>query len=255
MKYVAFLDVLGFRSMVDRSTHEKLARVYQNAFITNATYSLSNGKVIPVSTASGEFVTADLSNPLTSCLIVSDSVILWTENASMLSFVNIFSTVGKILVSGFYTGLPMGGGIAVGELSTLSQAPSQTGKVSIQSVFGKALTHAYEIESKQEWAGCAISQDCIDQYKSESGKYVGNVPELATLDYLKSEKTLVRYPVPMKHNQSEEMWVVNWAKFNRDSISTDTVSSAFTKHNKETDNATVQTKIRNTLAFLEHVNA
>ena len=241
--------------MVNRSTHEKLVRVYQNLFITNAAYSLVNGKVVPVSTANGGFVTADLSNPLTSCLIVSDSVILWTENASMLSFVNIFSTVGKILVSGFYSGLPMRGGIAEGELSTLSQAPSQTGKVSIQSVFGQALTHVYDIESKQEWSGCAISQICIDQYRSESAKYGENVSELATLDYWESEKILVRYPVPMKHNQSEEMWVVNWAKFNRDWISADTVSSAFTKHNKETDNPTVQAKIRNTLAFLEHINS
>src|ERR1051326_4827629 len=109
MKYVAFMDVLGFKDIVENSTHEKLERVYQNAFITNATYSLSNGKVTPFKTDQGEYVTPDLSNPLTSCLIVSDSVILWTESASMQSFVNIFSAVGKILVSGFYTGLPMRG--------------------------------------------------------------------------------------------------------------------------------------------------
>lgn len=78
---------------------------------------------------------------------------------------------------------------------------------------------------------------------------------MATLDYWESEKILVRYPVPMKHNQSEEMWVVNWAKFNRDWISADTVSSAFTKQNKETDNPTVQAKIRNTLAFLGNINS
>src|SRR5690242_4853976 len=137
IKYVAFLDVLGFKNMVEKSPHEKLERVYQNAFILNATSSLANGKVTPVKTDQGEYVTPDLSDPLTSCLIVSDSVILWTENVSMRSFVNIFSAVGKILVSGFYTGLPMRGGIAIGDLSNLSLNPAAHDKVLIQSVFGK----------------------------------------------------------------------------------------------------------------------
>lgn len=249
------MDVLGFKDIVENSTHEKLERVYQNAFITNATYSLSNGKVTPFKTDQGEYVTPDLSNPLTSCLIVSDSVILWTESASMQSFVNIFSAVGKILVSGFYTGLPMRGSIAIGDLSNLSFSPAAHGKVLIQSVFGKALTKAYMIESDQQWAGCAISQECIDQYDREASKYIGTVENLATSDYILSQRILLRYPVPKKDGRTEDMWVVNWPKFNRDLPTTKIVRDAFERHNKRAEDPAVQTKIKNTLAFLQHVSA
>jgi hypothetical protein len=129
MQFVAFMDVLGFKDMVENCTHEKLERVYKNAFVTNTTYSLAKGKVVPVHTEAGDFVTPDLSNPLTSCLIVSDSVILWTNDASMLSFINIVSTVGKILASGIYTGRPMRGGIALGEFSTIATNAGPNGNV------------------------------------------------------------------------------------------------------------------------------
>jgi hypothetical protein len=42
MQFVAFMDVLGFKDVVENCTYEKLQRVYQNAFVTNTTYSLSN---------------------------------------------------------------------------------------------------------------------------------------------------------------------------------------------------------------------
>jgi hypothetical protein len=251
MHFVAFLDVLGFKEMVENCTHDKLQRVYQNAFINNATYSLASGKIVPVETPDGSFVTPDLSNPLTSCLIVSDSVILWTQNASMQSFVNIVSAVGKILVSGFYTGLPMRGGIALGELSSMAHAAGPNGNVSIQTVFGKALTDAYKIESIQQWAGCAVSQACIDRYIQESEKHTDSVADLATIDYLESEKILLKYQVPTKSG-NEEMWVVNWAKFNKDMPSQHTVRSAFEMHNKMVSDESTKKKVENTLAFLSH---
>ena len=255
IKYVAFLDVLGFKNMVEKSPHEKLERVYQNAFILNATSSLANGKVIPVKTDQGEYVTPDLSDPLTSCLIVSDSVILWTENVSMRSFVNIFSAVGKILVSGFYTGLPMRGGIAIGDLSNLSLNPAAHDKVLIQSVFGKALTKAYTIESDQQWAGCAISEECIDQYNREASRLIGTVENLATIEHIISQRILLRYPVPKKNGTREDMWVVNWPRFNRDLPTNQTVVDAFAMHNKDASHPAVQTKLKNTLAFLNYVTA
>lgn len=97
MRFVAFMGVLGFKEMVENSTREKLVRVYNNAFISNATFALSNGKFITVNSHDGQYVTADLSQPLSSCLIVSDSVMFWTEDTSITSFVNIWRRLEKHL--------------------------------------------------------------------------------------------------------------------------------------------------------------
>ena len=111
------------------------------------------------------------------------------------------------------------------------------------------------IESDQQWAGCAISQECIDQYDLEASKHIGTVENLATSDYIVSQKILVRYPVPKKNGRTEDMWVVNWPKFNRDLPTSKIVRDAFEMHNKSVGYPAVQTKIKNTLAFLKHASA
>lgn len=252
MKFIAFLDVLGFKEMVEKSTHEKLEKVYSNLFVSNAAYSISGGNFITVDSPTGSYATADLSKPLTSCLIVSDSVMLWTEDTSMKSFLNICAAVGKLLVSGVYTGLPMRGGIAMGEISHLKSSPNTPQAFGIQTIFGKGLVRAYTEESSHEWMGCVITDDCVNAYIEASKHHIGKIQDLATIEHLVKMKFLLRYPAPRKDNKTIDRWIINWPIFNNSPTNETTVSKAFTMHTKNLEHPTSKIKLDNTLEFLRY---
>jgi hypothetical protein len=248
VKFVAFLDVLGFKEMVDNCTHGELDRTY-NMFVTSTALALAQGKFVSGTKDGRPVVVPDVNGTSVSCLIASDSIILWTQNLSTKEFVDIISISGDMLATGFITGLPLRGGIAMGELSVGNQTLGSTGSMTVQSIFGRALTNAYRVESTQEWAGCAISQTCIDWYVTESDKHAAN-PDFATLDYLRSQKIILEYQVPVKGGTARKMWVVNWPQFNRGGIADEAVRRSFKMHKKSANADAIKTKLENTLAYL-----
>ena len=250
MKFVAFLDVLGFKAMVENVNHEKLRRVYEN-FLSNVASALSNGKFKIVESPSGQVAIADLAAPLSSSITVSDSVIFWTEDTSMKSFISICAATRNLIVLGIYTGLPMRGGIAMGDLSHLKSAPNSPEAFGFQTVFGKGLVRAYEDESVHEWMGCVISDECVAAYEDICTLHAGQDEELATLDYLISAGFIVRYPAPRKSGDSVQRWVINWPKGNPAGIPIDIVESSFTMHNKTLGTMSASAKLDNTLKFLK----
>ena len=250
MKFVAFLDVLGFKEMVEACTHEKLERVYGN-LLTNVSMALSGGKFVTNESPSGQHLTADLTAPLSSSIIVSDSVIFWTDDTSMKSFIGICAATRNLLVSGIYTGLPMRGGIAMGELSHLKSNQNTPSAFGIQTVFGRGLVRAFLEESKYDWMGCVISDECVAEYESACAPHVGHTQDLATLDGLVKAGLLIRYRAPRKCGASIPQWVVNWPQGNRGSVSVDTVTSSFTMHNKSLKHESATKKLSHTLQFLK----
>src|SRR5207247_1936259 len=145
----------------------------------------------------------DLSEAKVNLLVVSDTVLLWTDRASMMGFLNIVGVARALLVAGFYTGFPLRGAVSFGPLSSLQATHPAATSVSVNSLFGRALVDAYVLEQSQEWAGCVVDERCIDLYTSlaEANK---NIPDLADLETLVAGGLLRRYDVPLHEGGVED---------------------------------------------------
>jgi hypothetical protein len=120
--YVAFLDILGFSDLVRSNSDDALMRVYNNLFLSVVALSLSGGAFKTIDAGGQQVAIADSEKIKINSLIVSDSVICWTPNDSMKSFIDITTAVSKIMVSGIFVGLPLRGAISIGPLSIVSHA-------------------------------------------------------------------------------------------------------------------------------------
>lgn len=248
-RFVAFLDVLGFGDMVENLDHERLHRIYVNLLVSNAAHSAAQGKFKVIDTVEGQRAIADFSETRLRALVVSDSVMLHSPDDSMKSFIDICAAVGKLLVSGFYSGLPMRGGIAHGPVSDFAGG-SPSGEFAVHGLLGLPLVRAYQAEKDFAWAGCVVDDACVRRYEQEVLQLTPTTPDIATLDHLVSAGLLLLYPAPMKSGDSPLRWVINWPRQNRGGVTDDAVLSAFSKHGKSIALDAVQRIVDNTMAFV-----
>jgi hypothetical protein len=249
--FFAFLDVLGFKELVGGSAHEKLLKLYGNAFVGNAAMAVSSGKFKVIDQETGQKVAVpDFSEARVSCAVISDSVLLYSADCGMRSFIDICAAVGRLLVSGFSTGLPMRGGIALGDLGVFD-GRAMDANFTIHSLVGLALVRAYQEESAHEWAGCTIQDECIEHYSSLVRRFSSAAPDLATLDLMESQGMIAQYKAPRKDGAGSKKWVVDWPRHNRSPVSSEMVEKAFGMHGKSTADVSIRRKVQNTLDYLE----
>lgn len=256
--YVAFLDVLGFRQLVENNDHAYLEHVYLNTLSGNITHALANEKYVIIHSKGQETLAPDTRKVSVNSLLVSDSIIIWSENDSMQSFADIILIVRNLMAFSAFDGLLLRGAISVGPLTMqMGQEPSQTHNFQ-HTLFGKALVKARSLEEDQQWSGCAISDDAIKCFMDHSqGKSLPPDNSL-TIESIIGEQLICRYLVPLKSGD-KEMFVINWVNHHQATTKTSTILSAFPAHNKlkatklSGDNS-IQAKINNTLKFVKHVN-
>jgi len=129
---VAFLDILGFKDLVNNNGHDKLIRVYQNLLLPIVQHSSTFGKYKVIKKEDGQsLAVADSSKAVISSLVISDSIVLWTPIASMKSFIDIAIVVRNLLVSGMYSGLPLRGAISIGPLSMINDTIEMNNELSM----------------------------------------------------------------------------------------------------------------------------
>ncbi|MEX1029980.1 MAG: hypothetical protein WDZ91_08035 [Paenibacillaceae bacterium] len=221
-KFIAFLDILGFKDIVSNNKHEMLERKLRDfsAIIENL-----NG----IFTSIGDEIPLPQKIEV---LTVSDSIIIWTDDDSQESFALITIAVSEILRHSFYNGTPLRGALTRGSLSVI-QKKHQT------NIFGIGLINAYLLESTLNMSGCAIENDTF-RYNVVSQKLI-------------KDKYIVKYDTsfkPVKNNLSKNEYVINWVN---ESVVQSDISKYFTAHNKKIDNESVYTKILNTANYIEFI--
>jgi len=240
-KIVAFLDILGFKQLVKNNGHTYLVNTFKKFLFMNE-YSLSNGEVNKNATNKDELFNTDISN--INLILISDGIVLFTNNSSIDSFISMVDAISTLLNNGIKEGLPFRGGISCGDFSTLLKiSTNQKFIFSKQLILGKALVEAYELELQQEWSGCIIQQNCIEQFS--------NIAEKAKLNFIIDNNKIIEYNVPLKKEKAK-YYVVNWVK-NNHSINKENIDSAFSKHNKNINTSSVECKIKNTIDFFEYI--
>lgn len=250
--FVAFLDVLGFRQLVESNTHEQLELVYSDAFLQGLALGLSNRHYVIRTLNGRKTISNDVTAVPVNSLIASDNIIVWSNDDSEQAFRDIISVVRGMMAHSCLNGVPLRGAIELGPLSWVqSKYGSKTDNIQ-QSVFGKGLCQAYELEKDQQWSGCVIGEKAIDHFKAVCH---------GGLDDMVRSRELFVYNVPLKPNHSQagrSGYVVDWVNHPDVGITESLVRCAFGQHGKLRGLSneacqSVNLKIENTLSFVRKV--
>lgn len=243
--YVAFLDILGFKAIVLDRTHEQLEALYLKTLSGTIEHALSDGKYVLVSDGEAESLGPDIRKATVNSLLVSDSILIWTDDCRAESFVSIVTAVRSLLAFSMIDRILLRGAIAVGPLTmVLNQWPSQTHSYQ-HSLFGRSIVDAVEAEKLQDWVGCMITTNAIECYQAGCA---GN-------DSLIEKKVLLRYRVPMKDGQEVDYHVIDWVNHAQAGIDFQSVTGAFgpSPRTSPAEFEKIKRKLANTLKFVKHV--
>jgi hypothetical protein len=250
--YVALLDILGFKELANSNDHETLKDIYVNfdSVLRRALVLFqeknSNGETI-----------LDFTEVKVNSLIISDSIILWTEDLKYNSFFNLLLTVRAILSEGMRCGIPLRGALVVGPLSVMEERLESNLDNLKLTCIGKSIVEAYLLAEKQSWSGCVITNEAIEEYelsilafKASQTKYSNDrIDQALLLTSLERKLLLKKYLVPLKNERLIEKIVVNWVNEFNPKWHSSAIRNSFNKYNKPTDNWNVETIIRNTISF------
>jgi len=243
--YVAFLDILGFKDIVLGHSHEHLEALYLWTLCGNVEHALSDGKYFLENDGESECFGPDIRQATVNSLLVSDSILIWTEDCQTESFNNIVTAVRSLIAFSVIGGILLRGAISVGPLTVVfNQLPTRTHCFQ-HSLFGKAIVDAVQAEKSQEWAGCMITEPAMECYMT------GCAGEKSLIE----KKMIIPYSIPMKDGKEAPGHVIDWVNHPQAGIDTQTVNGAFapTPNIDQREFAKIMIKLANTLKFVRHV--
>jgi len=177
-RFVAFLDIMGFRDMVFRESHTYVKKILTSFYPA----------VEAIEWAYGIKVKDRKVKTNTKPIIFSDSIILVSRDNSVDSIFDIIVDVGWVISNAVIEKIPMKGAIAYGE---------QTADFKKSLHFGRPLIDAYELQDELLFYGVVLHHTMEKQLivKRVLEKYVNNL--------------LVKYPVPMKSGKINH-YALDW---------------------------------------------
>lgn len=219
---VVFLDILGFRNLVDEMTTEELGGKFSRV-ISTVLMSMNRPFMAP-GTEPTLFPGHPVEQPWCLSYAFSDSIILISHDDSEKACLAVLVYALRSMQYLIASGLPVRGGAAFGEMH-VDEAKSL--------FLGKALTAAYELEQKQNWIGVALDI-------SVDAKFCHM--------FLKSpmSELFPLYEVPMKSGPIKWLRTLNW-RWNL--VVQKGTKSLF----KDNGDWSVRTKIENTLNYAKFI--
>ena len=235
--YLAFLDILGFSTLVRKNSHEVLVQLYDEIFSETVQRVDEMMKKLNDSRAKkqgDEYIDSGLK-----IVNISDSIIIWTQHGNPNALFEIVFAASTLMGISLVRGLPLRGCIT-------RQVFSVKEKRTVTSVIGKGLVHAYHNEKIQQWAGCMVDTEIINYFRGIE-KYIGNWERPSPIE---RENLVYEYDIPIIDNQKKlttvKGYAVNWSEpFITDKM----IEESFVAHNKKDDSEGTKNKIQNTLNF------
>lgn len=187
---VAFIDILGFKSLIENNLLLDLAAAYEDVIsqINKVNKNPDDPK--------RELLFPDHPRDLPFCklYIFSDSLIIIsngpTQNDTHKTLIFAWRAFQQLLAHQL---IPRGG-VSHGEIYVNES----------RNIFlGKGLTTAYELEQNQEWVGAAIS----DQIWKSFPDLEKNISRIKGSFY---DKLFMRYDVPLKNGKNIPLRTLNW---------------------------------------------
>lgn len=233
-KFLAVLDILGFSDLLSFGNLDKIQELYEE---------LIEGDLASVS--GRQFKNDDLNNSGLNFFIISDSVLIYTNDLTYASFQKLVYITRLFFTISFLRGLPLRGTITKGEIRNIDSC-STNRDIKVSVILGKPISNAYNLEKQYEWAGCTIDPVCILCF-----------PLIANgRSSLRKNNIIVQYAVPKKAGKInvEKDYVINWVNHFknidlRTTLNENDIQSIFAMHGKKIDDWSVIRKINNTYSF------
>ena len=266
-RIVAFLDVLGFKSLVETVEHDKLVEIYSQLQATARLQTTT--PVFPDDhrrfDADAYYEDHEVSRrPNVHVAMASDSIVVYSRSDGYEDALAVVAAARALLLAGFRHGIPLRGGIAVGDLDEVDfagdalEGTGWTGRFA--GLVGLALVRAYELEANCHWSGAVLHPELIEHLNTTVLEEFEDGPFTA-LTLCASAHLAVETDVPKKSRGDdgevkvvyERGWSVNWP-FMMNAIETplseSQVADAFASFERAPDPGAVA-KRDETLAFVQ----
>lgn len=217
-RFVAFLDVLGFKSIVERISQTELLDAYRQ--LQEAARRQTARPRFPDDQrrfdADAHYAFEEIAwSRVVNVVVASDSVVVYSQSDSREDFSAVSAGVRGLLVEGFRQGLPLRGAICLGELDEIDIADDVinsgewTGRFS--GLVGLGLTKAYGLEGDSTWSG-AVLEDRVVDHLAASNVAIHHDGPLTELLAACSGHMLLQTEVPWKVSKehASPAWVVHW---------------------------------------------
>lgn len=223
---VGFLDILGFKNLIETTPLDELATHYEQLIAQARAY-------VRPTALDGDHPTLFPNRPnrIPWCTqhIFSDSIILVANDDTDAGCLELLLYTWRLEQMFLAAGMPLRGAVDYGEM--YSNANS--------GVFlGTALSTAYRSEMEQDWIGICINEPVAERYTELFG-------------HIRNEQNLLSeifklYPIPLKNGATKRLHTVNW-RYNY--IVEKGTRSLF----QSNSDPSVQRKQKNTLAYAREI--
>ena len=177
-RFIAYLDILGFKDKVMRSTHKKIHEELKQ--LSNIKKSLEKSSTLKANEDSEVYI-----------VTFSDSIVIFSKNDSIEDFVHFLTSLAAL----FYLTIkefkiPIKGSIAYGEISVSK---------SEQLYFGQPIIDAYLLEEDINYLG-VVCHNTIDKYWNDRKKEIIKLFRKESRDGfgLKHYSAFLQCPTPLK---------------------------------------------------------
>lgn len=221
LRTVALLDILGFRELIAETPLQELVDRYEKAVAISEKFLIH-----PMMDPGDEPALFRSASPAPLCqrYVFSDTVVLISDDDSDESCAKLLVYTWRLVQGLLAFRFAPRGGIAFGEMYV---NPAK------QIFLGSALTAAYELEQRQDWAGVALSDSLATKIRNTSRN-----PALSSI----VRHIIADYEVPMKTGGGEVLKTLNW-RFNL------VVKAGTRSLFSETGDPAASRKIDNTLRY------
>lgn len=192
-RFVAFLDIMGFKDMVFRNSHELVLKTLES-FKTEGIDVIDTFAKMQSSVDKKDQPFKDAFKPLFGDSIIktvsfSDSILVISNDDSYYSAYQLVWLITILLGNALITGVPIKGSIAHGE---------QTADFEKSIHFGKPLIDAYELQNQLHLYGVVLHHTAEQQFNS-----VGAMKKL-------ENDSIHKYKTPMKQGEINHYLVTNY---------------------------------------------
>ena len=169
-QYVALLDILGFKDIVNNNPHEDIIHLFDN-FRVYVQRSLSKQKTMEDQHG---LCTYDVRESTINSTIISDSLVFWTNDSKATGLFELIDCLQSF--TSFCHNLPfifLRGGITYGDFfyDNSGIIKGKDTLITHPIMVGKALVDVYEIEKELQIAGCTITESAITAAREDEESY------------------------------------------------------------------------------------
>lgn len=244
--FFAYLDILGFKNIVKQNTYKQLKEIV-DGFTVKCKETIDSSRTIKTNTGK------ELAKIVVgvNVRIVSDSIYIWTKGGeSLQQFDDMLHGVNALLAYGFERGLPLRGVVTYGELFSesvkVTDGNPRDFSFENDSLYGRALVEAYELESQMNWGGVILSPKAWAKVLGDFEKGFAMRSIKRPDDLFAHYPYLLSYDVPFKRDAKKAI-AFNWNYKSEIALSEEKIRKAF-----EGRNRTVKKKLNETICFYKY---